>query len=316
MPEFTCNICGAACRVECLESEPASCACGSNVRIRALAHLLSLELFGHSLSVADMPVLRSLRGMGVSDKPCLGEPLAAKFSYANTFMDRDPRVDICAPPAEMAGVCDFVLAADVLEHVAPPLEAALCGIYTLLQPRGFLVGSAPCAPLALEHYPELGQHRITPVGGQFVLVNRRRDGTWEVREDLVFHGDFGDTLEMRVLSPEALQQGLLAAGFESVRWFASNVPELGIIFDDDAPYIFVAAKRPFALEGAARTELVARWRDAHHELWQEQVRVSEAEEQLRKAREQARAASAQWDLAERSRWFRLGRALGLGPHAS
>ena len=39
---FTCNICGADNEVERFASEPATCACGSNVRLRALIHLLSI----------------------------------------------------------------------------------------------------------------------------------------------------------------------------------------------------------------------------------------------------------------------------------
>ena len=49
MVRFTCNICSAYNEVEHFASEPATCACGSNVRLRALIHLLSNELFGRSL---------------------------------------------------------------------------------------------------------------------------------------------------------------------------------------------------------------------------------------------------------------------------
>src|SRR5215471_17289289 len=52
---FTCNICGASNRVEKFATEPATCACGSNVRIRALIYLLSMELFNQSLTLAEFP---------------------------------------------------------------------------------------------------------------------------------------------------------------------------------------------------------------------------------------------------------------------
>ena len=52
---FTCNICGAYNEVEGFASEPATCACGSNVRLRALIHLLSVELFGAQFAAARVP---------------------------------------------------------------------------------------------------------------------------------------------------------------------------------------------------------------------------------------------------------------------
>ena len=48
-----------------------------------------------------------------------------------------------------------------------------------------------------EHFPELHEFRIVPLGEANVLINRRRDGALEIRDDLVFHGGSGATLEMR-----------------------------------------------------------------------------------------------------------------------
>ena len=66
--------------------EPASCACGSNVRVRALIHLLSVELFGHSIVLADFPVMKSIRGLGMTDKACYADVLASKFDYKNNTL--------------------------------------------------------------------------------------------------------------------------------------------------------------------------------------------------------------------------------------
>jgi hypothetical protein len=41
---FTCNICGAYNEVEHFASEPATCACGSSVRLRAPIHPRPLGL--------------------------------------------------------------------------------------------------------------------------------------------------------------------------------------------------------------------------------------------------------------------------------
>ena len=68
MVSFVCNICDRYNEVEHFETEPATCDCGSNVRVRALIYLLSMELFGQSLTLAAFPKLKSIRGLGMSDK--------------------------------------------------------------------------------------------------------------------------------------------------------------------------------------------------------------------------------------------------------
>src|SRR5258708_4286631 len=88
MISFTCNICGAENQVVDFATERATCACGSNVRLRALIHLLSMELFGHDLLLRDFPKLKAIRGIGMTDNKCYAEILADKFDYSNTFYDR------------------------------------------------------------------------------------------------------------------------------------------------------------------------------------------------------------------------------------
>src|SRR5437870_12160192 len=100
--EFTCNICGARNQVERFATEPDSCACGSNVRVRALIHLLSMQLFGRSLILTRFPKLKAIRGLGMTDKPCYADLLAEKFDYTNTFYDHDPRMDFLDPDPQLA----------------------------------------------------------------------------------------------------------------------------------------------------------------------------------------------------------------------
>jgi len=117
---FNCNICGVRNTVEALPTEPATCACGSNVRLRALANLLSMELFGESLPLAHFPRLKSIRCAGMTDKDCIAGVLTDKFDYTNTHYDREPRLDITEYHPGLEGTYDFILCADVLEHIAPP----------------------------------------------------------------------------------------------------------------------------------------------------------------------------------------------------
>jgi hypothetical protein len=304
MIEFICNVCGSRNHIAEAEfaTEPATCACGSNVRTRALIHLLSMELFGRSLMLPDFPRLKSIRALGMSDKPCYASILREKFDYQNTFYDREPRVDFSKPHIDLYGTLDFVVSADVLEHVAPPVEATLTEVFRLLKPHGFLVATVPCTSgeISREHYPDLYQYRILPLGGAPVLINRRRDGHLEVTGDLVFHGGEGATLEMRQFAAPALYEKLLAAGFTNTRFFHENVPEIGILFDHDVSQPLIAAKQePFALSGAALAEIMDLWRSAEDQAW--------------RGRQDAETLAARIRLASRSRWLRLGRAFGVGP---
>src|SRR5262249_26461094 len=156
------------------------------------------ELFGVSMPLPEFPRLQGIRGIGMTDKECYAARLAATFDYTNTHYDRQPRLDITQPHPELAGTLDFILAADVLEHIAPPVEGAMEELCRLPKPSGFLGVTIYCHPSdqMREHFPDLHEYRIVPLGETNVLVNRRRDGTIEVREGLIFHGGTGVTLEM------------------------------------------------------------------------------------------------------------------------
>lgn len=294
MLSFLCNICGARNETAELRTEPESCACGSNVRVRVLIHLLSMELFGRSLPLRAFPRIKSIRGMGMTDKPGYADLLAEKFDYTNTFYDREPKLDATAPDQALEGRFDFIVSADVLEHIGPPMEPALNGICRLLKPRGFLLGTVFCNPgdQLREHFPELHEYRVIQLGGTAALVNRRRDGTLEIRDDLIFHGGPGSTLEMREFGSTALREKLIAAGFLDVDFFSDNLPEKGILFDGDVSQPFLARKKPFALDHDAQAELVNEWQI-------EQRRAGLLESQI--------------SLAGGSRWLRLGALLGVGP---
>src|SRR5579871_1608766 len=109
MVSFTCNACGALNQIDRFSTEEASCACGSNVRVRALIHLLSMELFGQSLPLPGFPALRALRALGMTDKDSYSGRLAEKFDYTNTYYDREPRFDFTETHAGLAGTYDFII---------------------------------------------------------------------------------------------------------------------------------------------------------------------------------------------------------------
>lgn len=301
MVSFTCNICGVENHVEAFATEPASCACGSNVRLRALVHLLSMELFGTSLVLAKFPKIKAIRGLGLSDQACYAEILSEKLDYTNTYYDREPRFDLSQTHPELAGTLDFILLADVLEHIAPPVECALAESFRLLKPRGFLGITIYCNPTdrMREHFPELNEFRIVQLGPSQVLINRKRDGSLEVRDDLIFHGGSGATLEMREFGKTALESKLLAAGFHEVSLLTDNLPEIGILFDHDVSQPLVARKERFVLDRGASAQLL------------EEVQL--ANQRAARERDRAEVWKQQVRLAEESRWLRLGRKIGLGP---
>jgi len=68
---FLCNICGLENPgpVESFDREVANCSgCGSSGRWRSLIYMLSQELFGATLTLKEFPVLKSIRGLGMSDE--------------------------------------------------------------------------------------------------------------------------------------------------------------------------------------------------------------------------------------------------------
>jgi SAM-dependent methyltransferase len=301
MVSFFCNVCGAQNHVEAFATEPSSCSCGSNVRIRALIHLLSMELFGQSIPLTEFPKIRSIRGLGMTDQQGYAEILAEKFDYTNTYYDREPRFDFTEFHPQLAGTYDFILSADVLEHIAPPVERALAEVCQLLRPRGFFGITVYCNPADVmrEHYPELHDYSVVPLGDSTLLINRRRDGTLEIHENLTFHGGSGSTLEMREFGITELKAKLLAAGFLDVHLFKGNVPESGILFDHDVSQPMIARKQPFAMDLHAHYQLVELWR--------------KAQAQVRQKQDEANRLNIQMRLASESRWVRLGRKLGVGP---
>jgi SAM-dependent methyltransferase len=232
---FRCNVCGGSCAAPmgALERESPSCRrCGSTVRTRTLVHLLTSELFGRSIALPDLPLRRDLLGIGLSDAKSYANRLSDKLGYTNTFLHRDPRLDITAPPAELCEHYDFIIASEVFEHVAPPVSRAFLSARRLLKPHGVLVFSVPYTldPDTHEHYPELYDYRVVQSDGCWRLENRTADGRVQIYTDPVFHGGPGSTLEMRRFSRSGLIREFTDAGFAGVRIADEAQLEYGIVW--------------------------------------------------------------------------------------
>lgn len=236
---FRCNICGSPCfcPISELRRETPSCAeCGSTPRYRAVIRLLSTELFGKSLVIADFPVRKDIRGLGLSDWEGYASRLEKKFSFTTTYLHREPRLDIRQIEGGEVGRYDFVISSEVFEHVQPPVSRAFQETRRLLKDTGFLVCTVPyiTEPGAgtREHFPDLHDFRIEERDGHRVLVNKTAAGEVQVFENLIFHGGDGLSLEMRVFSEAGLLDELQRAGFREVEVYREPDLQHGVYWPE------------------------------------------------------------------------------------
>lgn len=340
MFEFDCNICGARNHHPSAElpRESSTCKqCGSSVRYRSIIHLLTKELFGRSMGLQELPVLKQVKGLGMTDWWGYDGALADRFSYTNSFFDREPRFDITAPDPRQTSQYDFLISTEVFEHVNPPVELAFENAVRVLKPNGFLILTVPFQAGegdTVEHFPELNDYRIVELGEEFILVNRRKDGSIETSRDLRFHGGPGNTLELRLFTEADLIRKLTAAGFREAVVLKDNCQQFGVQWHEPWSRPIIARKEPFSFSGqlvwelaqalASQQETLEELRnpakampapllseslgtlDALRQHKQLVLRYDHLAQQFSTLRQQVAMAS-------RSRWLALGRMLKVGP---
>src|SRR5262249_45044239 len=143
-------------------------------------------------------------------------------------------LDIANADLARYGSRDFVVASDVFEHVAPPVERAFANARALLRNGGKLFFTVPFTLDAdtIEHFPELHDWSIEKNDDKWRLRNRTVDGRETIHENLVFHGGPGATLEMRVFSQTGLVREFKRAGFSRVEIAAEPYLPFGIYWAD------------------------------------------------------------------------------------
>jgi SAM-dependent methyltransferase len=204
--------------------------------MRAIIHLLSLELFGESRILPDFPIRPAIKGIGLSDWRGYAILLAHKLGYQNTFYHKEPRLDITRVDSAWEARFDFVIASEVFEHVAPPVSAAFANARRLLKPNGVLIFTVPYTLKdgpTLEHFPDLYDYHLIRTGTGFRLHNRTQAGDEQVFDHLVFHGGAGETLEMRVFTLTGLQREFQKAGFTRIQVHREPEFKFGIYWGVD-----------------------------------------------------------------------------------
>ena len=257
---FRCNLCGAQNQhdAEKMAREGISCGqCESSERLRALAWLMSDELFGVSMMFPDFPEIKAWTGLGMSDVPGFARYLENRFNYTNTYYHKAPLFDVTQPDPALAEKYDFIVSSEVLEHVPHPVSETFQTLYQMLKPNGVLFLTVPYSleQSVREHFPDLYDYSIAQLKNDWVLVNRTRDGRLQTFDKLVFHGGPGSTLEMRVFSEQTLKQMLVDAGFSSIRIAGQPAPEFGIAHEHPWSLPIAARKGPRTLDSNAATEL-------------------------------------------------------------
>jgi len=273
------------------------------MRVRALVALLSREVFGIEMTLPEMPVMKGISGIGMSDSPELASRLSDKFNYTNTFYHQPPFFDVTNPDPRDQQRYDFIFSSEVMEHIPPPVEQGFESLSRLLQPNGVLLLTTPYTVdgKTREHFPNLNEYALAAPGGHPILVNRRKDGTLETFDNLMFHGGQGATLEIRVFSEASLREVLLGAGFREVYISADNSPSFGVEHAETWSLPIAARKGNFSTPPAALAEA---YRDAARRisLLEKNAARLQADYDRHVAHHNASHTEMRQDLTARTEW--------------
>jgi hypothetical protein len=223
---FTCIICGLRSGSSLPGREGMACfRCGATWRARAMV-LGVLQSLGYlNTTLSDVGEDLSIRGLGTSDDEKFAIKLANKFDYVNTFYHKGPVLDLTNIEPRWRECAHFVTCSDVLEHIPPPTNIALEGLYSLVAPGGAAIVSIPytTADTSIEFYPNLDRYEIQD--NQVVWHDTM--GQRHVDTNPEFHGGAGQTLSFRAWSLSRFEEALLSAGFSRVERVILNA-SLGV----------------------------------------------------------------------------------------
>ena len=199
--------------------------CGATWRARAMV-LGVLQSLGYShITLSDVQEDWSIRGLGTSDDIKIANRLVNKFDYVNTYYHKGPKLDLTQVDAKWRESARFVICSDVLEHIPPPTDIALEGLYSLVAPGGAAIVSIPynSTDTTVEFYPNLERYEVASKS----VIWHDTSGFRHVDDNPEFHGGAGQTLAFRVWSLEKFEEALIRAGFNRVERVVLNA-SLGV----------------------------------------------------------------------------------------
>ena len=240
LPLFTCVVCGRMSRAGVPGRESMQCdRCGATWRARAMV-LGVLQSLGHSnTTLSDVQEDWSIRGLGTSDDIKIAKKLGNKFDYVNTYYHKGPKLDLTDVDPQWRETARFIICSDVLEHIPPPTNIALEGLYSLVAPGGAAIVSIPysTAETSNEFYPNLDRYEIQD--NQVVWHDTM--GQRHVDTNPEFHGGAGQTLSFRVWSLSRFEEALLSVGFSRIERVILNA-SLGVPPIPSCDAILIARK--------------------------------------------------------------------------
>jgi hypothetical protein len=262
---FTCNLCGMQNLFQAahyLDPELPSCSrCQSNVRFRWLIDRITREFAPG----------KSVKGIGLTDPTPVAAIMEGKFTYLNTFLDSEPRLNIRCDPSPL-GPLDFLIASEVFEHVEPPVMDAFHNAAKMLKPSGVLLLTVPWVHEGdgTQVIPELYDWKLARENDDWVIADRdvcypgmtfdggpgpslgyTREhfrewplppGGLEAFQNLVFHGGPVFSLEMRLFTRGGIEDNLRAAGFFSIQFDTCENRKIGVVFPYPWSHPIIARK--------------------------------------------------------------------------
>lgn len=179
----------------------------------------------------------------MTDPKCISDELERLFNYQNTDIETFNVVDPDNWHRDIKPEkFDFVMCADVLEHVQAPVQRAFCNLYHILKPGGVLCLTVPYGrqSYTIEHFPKLYDWHIGCQDGKLYLENIQEDGQVALYQDLAFHEP--GSLEMRYFSLDKIIEHLKQAGFSDIKIHSQEVPEIGILYPSPICFPITAIK--------------------------------------------------------------------------
>lgn len=178
--------------------------------------LMDLLIGNHKIPLEDIISQRHLCILGISDNDTYASILENKFDYVNTFMHKEPKLDVCNEETFTGhtGKYDAIICSDVIEHTSLPPRTVLQNMKRLLRTGGGIILSAPTSHFSdhVEWYPSHRSLAIIKQGDEYVVEWQNLKGCKYVDRAPIFHGGPGNTLEMRQISHVRLLEDAMAVG--------------------------------------------------------------------------------------------------------